>query len=173
MNAAVLGRPEPTEYAPYYEKYVSRVPEDDLVAALERDREAMLSLLRSIPEVRAGHRYEPGKWSIREVVQHVVDSERVFGFRAFWFARKAGDALPGFEQDDVMRSAPADGSLADVAGEFDDVRSGHIRFFRALEPEAWARSGKASGNLISVRAVAAIVAGHCRHHAAILEERYF
>jgi len=172
MNAAVVGRPESTEYAPYYEKYVARVPEEDLVAALEADRAAMLSLLRSVPEAHAGHRYDPAKWSIREVVQHVVDTERVFGFRAFWFARSAGEALPGFEQDDVMRSAPPGVSLDDLAAEFDLVRGGHLRLFRALAPEAWRRSGTASGNPVSVRATAAILVGHCRHHAVILRERY-
>ncbi len=172
MNAAVIGRPEPSEYAPYYERYVSRVPEDDLAAVLESDREATLQFLRSIPESRAGHRYEPGKWSVREVVQHVVDTERVFGFRAFWFARNAGNSLPGFEQDDVVRTAPSDTPLADLLSEFDHVRSGHVLFFRALGAEAWTRSGTASGNPVSVRALAAIIAGHCRHHAAVLRERY-
>jgi hypothetical protein len=172
MSAVVLGRPEPSEYAAYYEKYVSRVPEEDLAAALENDRRAIMELLRPIPESRAGHRYDPAKWSIREVVQHVVDSERVFGFRGFWFARNAGDSLPGFEQDDVMRSAPPGTPLADLVAELDHVRSGHVRFFRALDPEAGNRSGIASGNPVSVRAIAAIIVGHSRHHAAILRERY-
>ncbi|HET9794343.1 MAG TPA: DinB family protein [Thermoanaerobaculia bacterium] len=172
MKAAPAGRPAPSEYASYYEKYVSRVPEEDLAGALEADRAATLSLLRSIPEARAGHRYEPGKWSIREVFRHVVDTERVFGFRAFWFARNVGTPLPGFEQDDVMRSAPAATALADLAAEFDLVRRGHQRFFESLDPDAWSRSGIASGNPVSVRALAAIITGHSRHHTAVLEERY-
>ncbi len=172
MSAVILGRPEPSEYAPYYERYVSRVPEEDLTAALESDGSAIMDLLRPIPESRAGHKYDPAKWSIRQIVQHVVDSERLFGFRAVWFARNAGDSLPGFEQDDVMRSAPSATPFADLVSELDAVRSGHVRFFRALEPAAWSRSGSASGNLVSVRALAAIIVGHARHHAAILEERY-
>jgi hypothetical protein len=172
MSAIIVGRPEPSEYAAYYERYVSRVPEEDLAAALESDRKSIMDLLRPIPEERADYRYDPVKWSIRELVQHVVDSERVFGFRAFWFARKAGDSLPGFEQDDVMRSAPPDTPLAELVSELDRVRSGHVLFFRALDSEAWNRFGTASGNPVSVRAIAAILVGHCRHHAAILRERY-
>jgi hypothetical protein len=148
------------------------VPEEDLVGALEADREASGALFRSIPESRAEHRYEPGKWSIREVIQHIVDSERVFGFRAFWFARNVASPLPGFEQDDVLRSAPAATPLSDVLSEFDHVRRGHIGLFRALAPEAWSRSGTASGNPISVRALAAILTGHSRHHGEILRQRY-
>ena len=172
MSQTVTGRPEASEYAPYYERYVSRVPEADLVAALEADRSATLDLLRSVPESRADDRYEPGKWSIREVVQHVLDAERVFGFRALWFARTPGASLPGFEQDDFVKTAPAATPLSALASEFDHVRRGHVLFFSALEPEAWTRSGVASGSPVSVRALAAILVGHNRHHAGILRERY-
>ena len=172
MNHAEIGRPEAGEYAEYYERYVSRVPEENLVAALESDRADMLSRLRSIPPGRSGHRYAPGKWSIREVVQHVVDTERVFGFRAFWFARRSGSPLPSFDQDEAMKSVPAAAVLADLISELDHLRKSHILFFQALEPEAWTHSGVASGNPFSVRALAAIIAGHSRHHAAILQERY-
>ena len=168
----VAGRPEPSEYVPYYERYISRVPETDLVAALAADRTSMRELLRAVPEARAEHRYEPGKWSIREVVQHLVDSERVFGFRALWFARNAGTPLPGFEQDDFMKTAPPAAPLSTLLAEFDHVREGHVLFFSALEPAAWTRTGIASGNPISVRAIAAIIAGHSRHHSAILREWY-
>jgi len=172
MRTAPAGRPASSEYASYYENYISRVPEEDLVAALEDDRVTMLSLVRSIPESRADHRYEPGKWSIRQAVQHVVDTERVFGFRAFWFAREIPSPLPSFEQDDAVKGAPSATLLADVASEFDRVRQAHILFFRALEPDAWMRSGTASGKTFTVRALAAIAVGHSRHHAAILRERY-
>ena len=172
MNTAAAERPSPTEYAAFYEKYVSRVPETDLVGALASDREVILGLLRSIPESRAGHRYAPDKWSIREVFQHLADSERVFGFRAFWFARAGGTDLPGFEQDDFIRTAPKGASLAHLAGELDHLRRGHVALFESLEPEAWTRKGVASGNPISVRAIASILVGHSRHHAAVLRERY-
>jgi uncharacterized damage-inducible protein DinB len=171
-NSAAIGRPEASEYVSYYEKYVSRVPETDLVAALARDAETTLSLLRSIPESRADHRYEAGKWSIRQVFQHVVDAERVFGFRAFWFARNAGTPQPGMEQDDFVKGAPAATPLASLAAEFEHVRQGHILFFSELDPEAWTRSGIASGNTFSVRAIAAILVGHARHHGSVLRERY-
>jgi hypothetical protein len=171
MSQTVIGRPEASEYAPYYERYVSKVSEHDLAAALESDREEMLSLLRSIPESRAEHRYEPGKWSIREVAQHVLDTERVFGFRAFWFARGIAAPLPSFEQDDAMKEAPAS-PLSAIAAEFDRVRQGHILCLRALDPAAWMRTGVASGNPVSVRGLVAIMIGHSRHHAGILRERY-
>jgi hypothetical protein len=172
MNSVAIGRPEASEYVSYYEKYVSRVPETDLVAALSRDAETTGALLRSIPESRAEHRYEAGKWSIRQVFQHVVDAERVFGFRALWFARNAGSAQPGMEQDDFMKASPAATPLASLASEFDLVRQGHILFFSGLDPEAWTRSGIASGNTFSVRALAAILVGHTRHHGSVLRERY-
>ena len=172
MNTIATTRPAPSEYAPYYERYVSRVPESDLVGALSADHEAFLALIRSIPESRSEHRYATDKWSIRQVVQHVVDSERVFGFRAFWFARHGGTELPGFEQDDFIKEAPAGESLGSLAAEFDHVRRGHRIFFEALPPEVWSRTGVASGNRISVRAIAAILVGHARHHAGVLHERY-
>ncbi len=168
----VAGRPEPSEYAPYYERYVSHVPETDLVAALAADRSATVALFRSIPESRGDHAYAPGKWSIRQVLRHVVDTERVFGFRAFWFARNAGTPLPGMDQDDFMRESPVATPLASLVAEFDHVREGHVLLFSGLEPAAWARTGTASGNPFSVRALAAVVAGHSRHHSAILRERY-
>ena len=172
MQTAAAGRPEPSEYAPYYERYVSRVPEPDLVAALAADRSSVVEIFRPVPESRAEHRYAPGKWSIRQVLQHLVDSERVFGFRAFWFARDAGTPLPGFEQDDFMKTAPPTAPLSALLSEFDHLRQGHVQLFAALEPEAWTRAGVASGNSVSVRALAAIIAGHSRHHAAVLRERY-
>jgi hypothetical protein len=168
----VAGRPEPSEYVPYYERYVSRVPEPDVLAALAADRSATIELLGSIPESKADHRYEPGKWSIREVLQHMVDTERVFGFRAAWFARSPGSSLPGFEQDDFVRTAPPKTTLSTLVSEFDHLRQGHVLFLSALEPNAWTRSGVASGSPVTVRALAAILAGHSRHHAAVLRERY-
>lgn len=172
MKSVASGHPEPSEHAAYYAKYTILVPEEDLLAALSSNREEVLSLLRSIPEARAEHRYEPGKWSIREVIEHVVDTERVFGFRAFWFARSAQTELPGFEQDDFIRAGSAKASLDALREEFDHVRQGHIAFFDALDGPAWRRSGVASGNRITVRALAAILTGHTRHHARILRDLY-
>ena len=173
MNEVVaIGRPEATEYAAYYEKYVSRVPETDLAAALARNGEETVALLRKIPESRADHRYAPGKWSIREVVQHLVDSERVFGFRAFWFARGSTSPLPGFEQDDFIRESPQATPLSALCDELGELRRSHVGFFSALPADAWTREGVASGNTFTVRAAAAIMIGHFRHHATILGERY-
>ena len=172
MASVEIGRPEASEYVSYYDRYVSRVPETDLVDALVRDAGTTLSLLRSIPESRADYRYEAGKWSIRQVFQHIVDAERVFGFRALWFARNAGTPQPGMEQDDFVKGAPASPPLASLAAEFEHVRQGHILFFSALDPEAWMRTGVASGNTFTVRALAAILVGHTRHHGTVMRERY-
>jgi len=172
MTTIVAGRPEPSEHAAYYAKYTNLVPEEDLLATLSANLGETVSLLGGIPDSRAEERYAPGKWSIREVVQHVVDSERVFGFRAFWFARSAGTELPGFEQDDFIRAGAGNASLSELRDEFEHVRRGHIALFEALAPEAWRRSGKASGNLFTVRALAAILSGHARHHAAVLRDKY-
>ena len=167
----ISGRPDSIEYAPYYEKYVSLVPESDLVLALETQLPAALALVRSIPDSKAGHRYEPGKWTVAEVLRHVVDSERVFGFRAFWFARGAGE-LPGFEQDDFARATPPDPDLRGLAAELEHVRKAHVLLFGKLDSEAWQRRGIASGNPVTVRALAAILVGHLRHHEKVLRERY-
>jgi hypothetical protein len=167
----ISGRPESTEYAPYFEKYVSLVPESDLVQALETQLPATLSLIRTIPADRAEHRYAAGKWSVAEMLRHVVDGERVFGFRAFWFARSGGE-LPGFEQDDFARVTPPDPELLPLAAEFENVRTGHIQLLKRLDSEAWNRRGFASGNSITVRAIASILVGHVRHHEAVLREKY-
>lgn len=171
-GTAISGHPGSNEHAPFYDKYTRLVPESDLAAGLEAQLLGTLALLRSIPESRADHRYAPEKWSVSQVVRHIVDSERVFGFRAFWFARGAGSELPGFEQDDFMRTSPPGEELGRLAREFEKVRRSHILLFESLDPEAWLRTGVASGHPVSVRALAAIMVGHVRHHEAILRERY-
>jgi uncharacterized damage-inducible protein DinB len=131
------------------------------------------SLLRSIAPAMATHRYAPGKWTVNEVIGHVIDAERIFATRALRFARGDQQPLPGFEQDDYVRAAKSDGyPLAELASELDVLRQATIFFFRHLDEEAWMRKGIASGAEVTVRALAYIIAGHELHHRQLLRTRY-
>ncbi len=133
----------------------------------------MLGLLRTISEKTSLHRYAPGKWSVRELLSHVTDTERVFVHRALWFARGFDSPMPSFEQEIAVAGARADTvSWARHVEEFRAVRLATVPLFRNLPAEAWAKTGVASGNPVTVRALAWITAGHAAHHAAILKERY-
>ena len=166
-------RPGASEYAPYYGRYISLVPDGDILSLLPVQVDETLTLLRSVPESHAGHRYASGKWSIKEVVGHVIDAERVFAYRALRFARRDQTPLSGFEQDDYVRNGSFDGNLlSDLSAELEQVRRASVLLFRHLDQEAWARSGVASGNEVSVRALAYIIAGHELHHREILRTRY-
>lgn len=168
-----IAPPDHTEFVPHFVTYVSQVPEGDIREILEAQASDTLDLLRGIPEDRSLHRYAPDKWTIREVVSHIADTERVFVFRAMWFARGFDTALPSFDQDVAIRGAGADGrSLASHVEEFRAVRDATITLFRNLPDEAWSRRGIASGNPVTVRALAYITAGHVAHHVRLLRERY-
>jgi len=165
--------PGADEYAPYYGKYVSMVPAGDVIETLRKQVETTLGLLRGLPAAAADSRYAPDKWSLKEVVGHVTDAERIFAYRALCFARSEKAALPGMEPDDYVRAASFDArSLADLADELEQVRRATVCLFRGLDAGAWARRGTASGNPVSVRALAYIIAGHEQHHRQILESRY-
>ncbi|MBI4471728.1 MAG: DinB family protein [Acidobacteria bacterium] len=167
-----VGKPEATEYAPYYEKYISLVG-DDIVAALISQHASTLTLLRGVTEERAGFSYEPGKWSIRELVGHIIDSERIFVYRALRFARNDQTELPGFDQDTYVPSSGYDNlRMSDITDEYDAVRRSTTAFFRNLESQAWMRRGVANKVDVTVRALAFIIAGHERHHVEILKTRY-
>jgi|SRR5262245_18611180 len=168
-----MTKPETTEYAPYFARYISLVPEGDLLATLENQNEATLKLLRSLSEEKGGYRYAPGKWSIKELVGHLIDTERVFAYRALCFARDDKTPLPGMEQDDFVRGADFDSiRLADLADEFAAVRRSNLYLFRHFNREAWLRRGTASGNEMSARAAAFIIAGHELYHLDVLKTRY-
>jgi len=159
----VTGRPERDEAAPYYFTYIDKVTGGDIRVLLESQLHDTLAFLAGISEERSLHRYESGKWSIREVLNHVNDAERLFLSRAFWFARGFDGPLPSFDEKI---------SWALHVDEFKAVRASTLAFFRNLPAEAWMRRGVASGNPFSVRALAWICAGHLAHHTAVLEERY-
>ena len=166
-------RPDRTEAADYYFKYIDLVPPGDICATLETQRSSMATLLESIPAERIDYRYEPDKWSVREVLGHLNDTERLFAFRAFWFARGFDTPLPSFDQHVAIAHASAVArpwkSLVD---EFLSLRASTALFFRHLPPDAWLRRGIASDCPFTVRALAYLGAGHVIHHVNILRERY-
>lgn len=173
MTTLTINRPEATEYAPYYGKYVSLVTGDDVLAALSDQLSGTLALLRSVPESQAAFRYAAGKWSIKQLVGHMIDTERIFAYRALRFARNDETPLPGFEQDGYILNASFDAcSLDDLAAEFESVRRATLFLFKHLDGEAWTRVGVASESGVSVRALAYIIAGHELHHVGILRDRY-
>lgn len=168
-----MTRPQTTEAASYYFKYIDLVTGDDIVPAMENQMGEMLEFLSGISEEQSLHSYEPGKWTIRELLNHVNDGERIFAGRALWFARGFTDPLPSFEQDIAVQAAHANNtSWVDLVEEFEIVRLGTISLLKSLPDEAWDRTGVASDNPVSVRALAYIIAGHVTHHINVLRERY-
>jgi len=169
----MIDRPSPAEFASFYAGYVSLVPEADIMSVLEGQADDVRLQTRAFIPKREEFRYAPGKWSVRQVLGHVTDAERVFGFRAFCFSRGDENALPCFEQDDYVARASFDRcSLADLVQEFGQVREANLIVLRRLDDAAWRRMGTASGHPVSVRALAYIMAGHVRHHLHILSTRY-
>jgi hypothetical protein len=172
MSNLVSGRPDATEYASHYGTYISLVPEEDILDSLERQLEATLTLLRGVSEEEGAKRHAPYTWSVKEVVGHIIDAERIFAYRALRFARNDPAELPGFEENDYVREARFDRrSLADLVDELALVRRGNLLLFRNLDKDAWLRTGIASNARISVRALAYAVVGHERHHVNILRKR--
>ena len=173
MTAATIPRPVAAEYAPYYARYIDKVPDGDLLRILEDQGRDTQAVLAGVSEAKALHRYAPGKWSVKEVIGHVTDTERVYSYRALRFARGDAIALPGFDENAWVPAGSFDArSLADLAAELDAVRRATLALFRGLDAAALARRGTASDYAVSVRAIAWIIAGHERHHVALLHERY-
>jgi len=172
MSASVL-RPAKSEYDPYYHRYISLVLDEDVLVALDQQLSETLILLRSLSEQHGTFRYEPGKWSVKEVLGHLIDTERIMSYRALCIARNDRTPLPGFEQDDYVKTGGFDQrSVNNLGREFEQVRRATISLFRNLEPEAWERTGVANNVEVSVRALAYIIAGHELHHKTILKDRY-
>jgi hypothetical protein len=168
-----MPRPDSSEYAPFYAGYVGLVPEADVLAVLAAQRDDVLRLAAALPPDRETFRYAPGKWSVRELLGHVGDAERVFGFRAFCFGRGERNPLPGFEENEYVAASGYDGWTAkELAAAFADARAANLAVLTHLAPERWSQVGTASGKPVTVRALAWIMAGHVRHHLGVLRERY-
>jgi hypothetical protein len=166
-------RPDQTEAGEYYFTYINKVPDGDVCQILQAQSVEILALLEGVSESQSDYRYAADKWTIREVLAHLNDCERLFVFRAFWFARGFNIPLPSFDQNVAMAGAGASQrSWADHLAEFRAVRAASLAFFGGLNDAAWDRRGIASDNPFTVRALAYVTAGHVAHHAAILVERY-
>lgn len=172
-SAQAIAPPGASEYAAYYGKYISLVGGHDILATLEDQPRETLALLSTLNEEQGNYRYAPDKWSIKEMLGHVIDAERIFAYRALRFARNDRTPLASFEQDGYVRSADfGDRRLADLIEEFVCVRRATVWLFRPMRAEDWMRQGIASDNPVSVRAIAYIVAGHELHHRRVLQEKY-
>ena len=165
--------PDRTEAAEYYFTYIDKVGAGDICDILRAQKPETLSLLQSIDEEQSLYRYAPDKWSIREVLSHVNDAERVFGFRALWFARGFDSPLPSYDQDIAVAESGADQrSWKSHVDEFTSIRDATLTFLESLPGDAWTRRGVASGNPFTVRALAYIIAGHVTHHNGVLRAKY-
>lgn len=168
----MLTRPAPTEYASFYAKYIARVPDTPIVEFLETQFDTYHDLLGSVPEHAAGEPLAAGKWSVKEVMGHLCDTERVMSYRALRFARGDSQELPGFEQDDYVRAANFNSRTRyDLYSEMKHIRCATVELFRNLSPEAALLTGTANKNPVSVRALAYIIGGHAQHHFDLLEEQ--
>jgi len=169
-----IARPEPGEYAPYYERYISLITGSDILGTLDGQRRQMLLLLSGRDESDGDIRYAADKWSAKEVLGHVCDTERIFAYRALRISRGDQTPVEGFEQDDYVKNGPfARAPLAEIIEDYIAVRRATLTLLRNLEEAAWTRRGVANKNEVTVRALAYVIAGHELHHRRILEEQYF
>jgi hypothetical protein len=173
LEPEVIARPTPGDYHPAYERYVARVPDADVLATFEQQIDEVRSAFAGVPPARASYRYAPDKWTVRQLLGHVIDSERVFGYRILSVARGESAPLPGFDENEYAVTSPRDGSrLADLVDEFALVRRAHVPLVRGLDDAAWNRVGTANGNRIAARAMPYIMIGHVRHHLGVLASKY-
>lgn len=170
----IIAKPEAGEYAPYTTIYIGLLPDDGLILKHLQDNLAATSdFIRALPEEKLSYRYAEGKWTIREILAHIIDDERIYAYRALRFARNDQTELPGFEQDDyALESRANERTIEDLLKEFAAVRNSTIALFDSFDSQALTRVGVASGNVMSVRAAAYHIAGHELRHMAIIRERY-
>ncbi|HVX41326.1 MAG TPA: DinB family protein [Gemmatimonadaceae bacterium] len=173
MPTQLMERPAADEHAPYYERYVAKVPSGDLISLLREQVMDTTALLRGVSAERANYAYAPGKWSIKEVVGHMADTERVMAYRALRISRGDTTPLASFDENlFVANSNFASRTLDDLLEEFQVVRASTVHMARQLDERMLALRGTASANPVTVRALLYIIAGHERHHTALLRERY-
>lgn len=172
-KSAALKKPEASEYNEYYGKYISLIDDSDLLGTLEGQIRETRDLFAGFPEERGSHAYAEGKWTIKEVISHLLDGERIFGYRLLRIARGDATPLEGFEQDDYIATSHAnERSFTDLLCEFGELRAANLRLMLSLDEADWQRTGTASGYPVSARALAFIMAGHVRHHLNVIAERY-
>lgn len=170
METPIPGRPADSEFAPWAKKYVDLVDDPDIVHAVSTQRDHLIALLARLD---GSYHYEPGKWTVNEVLGHITDAERIFCYRILCVARGEQGALPPFEQDDYMANANFNSrSLSDLTAEFESVRDSSIHLLRGLPSEAWMRRGTSAGTSVTTRGLAYVLAGHEKHHTRILREKY-
>jgi len=173
MPDLLEARPVASEHAPYFSRYVDLVADGNIVGTLGAQLDRTLAHLKTVSDADSLKRYADGKWSVREVVGHMIDTERIFAYRALRFARADKTNLPGFEQDDYIPAGQFDRRpWADLLEEFAAVRRSNVLMFRGLPEDAWQRQGVANNDSMSVRAAACIIAGHERHHMNVLRQKY-
>ena len=166
----MLSRPERTEYADFYANYVSLVPDGSIEEFLLKQWDELVAVIQDVPEDEASKPPAPGKWSVKEVLGHLCDTERVMSYRLMRFARGDQKDLQGFEQDDYVAAGDFNARVRhDLMVEFKNIRGASIALVGSISPEAEVRTGKANGNPVSVRALAYIIAGHAQNHLNILK----
>lgn len=173
MSTATISRPAPSDYPPYFATYIDKVPDGDILELLHNQIQNTVHTLSRVKEADAGFRYAPGKWSIREVVGHVVDTERIFVYRAVCFARGETQPLPGFDENTYAANSGADAKpLKEHLAEFQTQRAATLSFLRGVPADALTRRGTANNKEYVMRAIPFIIAGHERHHMGVLADRY-
>jgi hypothetical protein len=173
-TSPAIGPPQPSEYATYYGRYISLVPGRDILTTLDEQRRQTVLLLSCRTDAEGDFCYAPGKWTAKEVLGHLCDTERIFAYRALRIARADQTPMEGFEQDDYVRNGPfAHSPISDLIEDYIAVRRATISLLRSLDEPAWQRRGIANKNEVTVRALAYIIAGHELHHRRMLEEKYF
>ena len=169
----MLEKPTTEEYAAFYEGYIKRVPEGNIIERLEQQSNIVQSVLSSLTEEQANYRYAEGKWSVKEVIGHLTDNERIMSSRLLRIARGDQANHPGYDQDVLMQSHPFDAyTLADLIEEYAAARRSALLMLRHITPEAWLRRGIVSDNPASARSIAYVLVGHELHHLSVLRDRY-
>ena len=168
-----MPKPTPAAYPVYFQRYIDQVPEEDLFTAFDKQLPVITDLLSSIPEQKSTYAYAQGKWTIKEVLQHIIDAERIFDYRALSFARKETKSLPGWDENDYAANSNANGrTWQSLMDEYLNLRPSTELLFKSFTPEALAAQGTANNNIITVSSIGFIIVGHFYHHKKIIEERY-
>ncbi len=168
-----MNRPKPGDYAQYYERYISEIKGSNILKVLESQLSETIVFLKSVPEEKGSHKYAEGKWTVKEVIGHFTDTERIFAYRALCFARGEAKILPGFEQDDYVSSGKFNAKpLSDLINEFRLVRESNLVLFKSFDADSLAKAGYVDENRITVSAILFIIAGHTKHHLKIIKEKY-